>query len=73
MNHEDTPASELKSLARKPSADFKTRLHRRIERRVFARDLSVMYWQVPKLVLSETLFICAAWLGGHKRKDGGRS
>jgi len=73
MNDNDNAAPEIKSLIRSPSPKFKARLHRSIERRVLTRDLSVMFWEVPRLALSETLFICASWLSGHKRRNGGRS
>ena len=67
---DDRLVAELQVLIRRASPEFQTRLHRRIERRVLTRDLSVMGWELPKLVLSEALFICAQWL---RRDSGGRS
>ena len=70
--HDDDRIEELELLVRKPVAEFTERLERRLDRRLLARDLSVMSWKLPKLLIGETLFVCAAWLKS-KRRPGGSS
>ena len=64
---------ELQQLIGRASPQFTARLHRGIGRRVLLRDVSVMSWELPKLVFSEALFVCAEWMRGSKRGPGGRS
>jgi hypothetical protein len=63
------PVDELQRLETETSPQFMQRLHRKIERRVLARDLSVMTWELPKLIFSELLFVCAQWV--HSDQDRG--
>jgi len=66
------PVDELQRLEMEVSPQFVQQLQRKIERRVLARDLSVMSWELPKLMFSELLFVCAQWVHGS-RDRGDRS
>ncbi len=69
----DRPVEELQALIGSARPGFAKRVHRSIDRRVLARDLSVMTWELPKLVLGEVVFICAEWVSGRRGGRGGRS
>lgn len=60
------PIDELQRLEMEVSPQFVQRLQRTIERRVLVRDLSVMSWELPKLVFAELLFVCAQWAQNSK-------
>lgn len=72
-SRDDGPVEEIRALVGPETPGFTRKIHRSIERRVLVRDLSVMSWELPKLVFSEALFVCAQWFGGSNRRSGGRS
>lgn len=66
----DRPIDELHRLETEVSPQFVAKLRRTIERRVLVRDLSVLTWELPKIVFSELLFICAQWAQESKDRGG---